>query len=117
MIPVLHGIPNCDTVRKARAWLSAAGIAHSFHDHRRDGVDKAVLMRAVAEHGWDAVLNRKGTSFRALPDAAKTDLDGDRATGLMIEHPSTIRRPLLDLGDRTVLGFSADRYQALFSVA
>jgi len=101
-------------MRKARGWLAAAGIEHGFHDHGRNGVDRDVLRRAVAEHGWEAVLNRRGTTFRGLPEAERADLDEERAFTLMMTYPSTIRRPLLDLGDRTVLGFSDKAYGTLF---
>lgn len=114
MTPVVHGIRNWDTVRKARAWLASAAIEHGFHDHGRDAVDQDVLRRAVAEHGWEAVLNRRGATFRGLPAALRDDLDEERAAALMLAHPSTIRRPVLDLGDRTVIGFSDNTYAALF---
>lgn len=106
MVFILHGIPNCDTVKKARVWLDQRGAAYAFHDYKKSGVDEAALRGWVAAHGWETVLNRKGTMFRALPDAGKIDLDADKAVGLMLAQPSMIRRPVLALeGGRTLVGF------------
>lgn len=103
----LYGIRNCDTVRKARAWLDSRGIRYDFHDYKLAGIDAARLQGWVAELGWEKVLNRAGTTFRKLPDAAKHGLDADKAVALMLEQPSMIKRPLLDLGTRRLLGFDA----------
>jgi arsenate reductase len=108
----LYGIKNCDTVKKARAWLDARGVAYEFHDYKTAGVDEALLRGWVAELGWEKVLNRAGTTFRKLPDADKADLDADRAVALMLAQPSMIKRPLLDLGDRRLTGFAAERWAA-----
>lgn len=115
MTPTLYGIPNCDTVKKARTWLDQNGVAHVFHDYKKAGVDRGHLEQWVGEHGWQTVLNRAGTTFRALPDADKTDLDADRAIALMLAQPSMIKRPVLDLGDRTLVGFKPDLYEAAFA--
>lgn len=104
---ILYGIKNCDTVKKARAWLDARGMAYDFHDYKAAGIDEAGLRSWVGEFGWEKVLNRAGTTFRKLPDADKVDLDADKAIGLMLAQPSMIRRPLLDLGGRRLLGFAA----------
>jgi arsenate reductase len=110
----IYGIKNCDTVKKARAWLDARGVAHEFHDYKAAGIDAARLRSWVDEFGWEKVLNRAGTTFRKLPDADKAGLDADRAVALMLAQPSMIKRPLLDLGDRRLLGFdSATWEQAL----
>ncbi|WP_125257045.1 ArsC family reductase [Brevundimonas fluminis] len=102
----LYGIPNCDNVKKARVWLDNRGTAFAFHDYKKAGVDEAVLRGWVAAHGWETVLNRKGTTFRALPDADKTGLDADKAVALMLAQPSMIKRPVLALEDgRTLVGF------------
>jgi arsenate reductase len=102
----LYGIPNCDTVKKARVWLDQRGTAFAFHDYKKSGVDEAALRGWVAAHGWEMVLNRKGTTFRALPDADKADLDADKAVRLMLGQPSMIKRPVLALEDgRTLVGF------------
>lgn len=110
--PVLYGIPNCDTMKKARVWLEAAGVDHDFHDYKKAGVDRARLEAWVAEHGWETVLNRAGTTFRKLPDADRTGLDAARAIDLMLAQPSMIKRPILDLGDRRLAGFKPDVWAA-----
>ncbi len=109
----LYGIPNCDTVKKARVWLEGRGAAHAFHDYKKAGVDEAALRGWVAAHGWETVLNRKGTTFRVLPDADKADLDADKAVRLMLAQPSTIKRPILALDDgRTLVGFDPKAWEA-----
>ena len=113
MIVTLFGIPNCDTVKKARVWLGENGVEYLFHDYKKAGIDRARLEGWVAEHGWETILNRAGTTFRALPDADKTGLDADRALALMLSQPSMIKRPVLDLGDRTLVGFKPELYAAL----
>ena len=110
MTPILYGIPNCDTVKKARVWLTGHGVAHEFHDYKKAGIDRARVEGWVAEHGWEVVLNRAGTTFKALPDADKTDLNAAKAVDLMLAQPSMIKRPVLDLGGRTLVGFKPDRY-------
>lgn len=112
MAIVLHGISNCDTVKKARVWLDLHGVTHAFHDYRKVGIDRLRLRGWVAEHGWEVVLNRAGTTFRALPDADRADLNADRAIALMLAQPSMIKRPVLDLGDRTLVGFKPEIYAA-----
>jgi arsenate reductase len=112
MVFILHGIPNCDTVKKARVWLDQHGVAFAFHDYKKAGSDRARLEGWVAAHGWETVLNRAGTTFRALPPEAKADLDADKAIALMLAQPSMIKRPILDLGDRTLVGFKPEAYAA-----
>lgn len=102
---ILYGIRNCDTVRKARAWLDARGLAYEFHDYKTAGIDETRLRGWSVELGWEKLLNRAGTTFRKLPEADKTGLDEDKAIALMEAQPSMIRRPVLDLGDRRLLGF------------
>ena len=114
MTPTLFGIKACDTVAKARAWLADRGIAYDFHDYKTQGIDADRLGRWVEELGWDKVLNRAGTTFRKLPEADRADLDAARAIALMVAQPSMIKRPLLDLGDRRVLGFKPGLYEAVF---
>lgn len=106
----LHGIRNCDTVKKARAWLDARGIAYSFHDYKTQGIGHETLTAWVAELGWEALLNRAGTTFRKLPDAEKQGLDAARAITLMLAQPAMIKRPVLDIGRRRLLGFSPEHY-------
>ena len=114
MTIIVYGIANCDTVRKARAWLDAHDVTYRFHDYKKAGADSAALDRAVDRLGWEKVLNRQGTTFRKLPEADRADLDRSRAMVIMQAHPSAIKRPLLEHGDVIEAGFSADRYAELF---
>lgn len=102
---VVYGIPNCDTVKKARAWLVAQAIDHRFHDVRKDGLDAARLDGWAAALGWEALLNRAGTTFRKLPDAAKADLDAARAVALMLAEPAMIKRPVVEYAGGVMVGF------------
>ena len=112
-VPVtIYGIKNCDTMKKARSWLDDHGIAYEFHDYKTAGIDRARLEGWVKELGWETVLNRAGTTFRKLPDAARENIDAEKAIALMLEQPSMIKRPVLDLGDRRLTGFKPDLYQA-----
>lgn len=108
----LYGIKACDTMKKARAWLDAQGVAYRFHDYKSAGIDRAHLEKWCAEHGWQVVLNRAGTTFRKLDDTQKADLDQARAIKLMLAQPSMIKRPVLDLGERSLVGFKPDLYSA-----
>ena len=109
----LYGIANCDTVRKARRWLDGQGIAYRFHDLRKDGIGETQLRAWSEELGWEALLNRRGTTWRTVPDTVKAGLDADAAIRLMLEMPAIVRRPVLDLGDRRVVGFTQAHYQSL----
>jgi arsenate reductase len=109
-----YGIPNCDTVKKARAWLDGKGLDYAFHDHKKEGADPARLERWVAEKGWETVLNRRGTTFRALSEADKADLDAAKAVRLMTAHPSTIKRPVVEHPGGLLVGFDPEAWaQAL----
>lgn len=113
MTRTIYGIKNCDTMKKARAWLEGHGVATAFHDYKASGIDKAALEGWVKEHGWETMLNRAGTTFRALPDAEKQGLDAGRAIALMLAQPSMIKRPVLDLGSgKTIVGFKPEVYAA-----
>lgn len=116
MTLTLYGIRNCDTMKKARAWLDTAGIAYTFHDYKVAGAAPAVVAKWVDALGWETVLNRSGTTFRALPDAEKAGLDAVKAVALMAAQPSMIKRPILegDVGGRSVLlaGFKPEVYAA-----
>lgn len=109
----LYGIPNCDTVKKARVWLDTHGAAYAFHDYKKAGVDEAALRGWVSRLGWEKLLNRSGTTFRKLPDEAKADLDAEKAIALMLANPSAIRRPVAVKGDTLVVGFDTAQYQTL----
>lgn len=115
MAITIYGIKNCDTMKKARAWLDERGVGYVFHDYRSAGVDRASLVGWCAEAGWETVLNRAGTTFRALPDETKRDLDADKAIALMLAQPSLIKRPVLDLGDKRLIGFKPALYENAFS--
>ncbi len=105
MKPALYGIANCNTMKKARAWLEEQGIDYAFHDYKKQGVDEAQLRKWVKELGWEALLNRRGMTWRKLDEATREAIDEESAIRLMLEKPSIIKRPLLDLGDRKLLGF------------
>lgn len=106
----IYGIRNCDTMKKARAWLDANGVAHVFHDYKAEGADPARLARWIESAGWETLLNRSGTTFRKLPDAAKADLDAAKAAALMLEQPSMIKRPVLEYPGGLLVGFAPERY-------
>ena len=106
----LYGIRNCDTIKKARAWLDANHVAYVFHDYKIEGVDAARLTRWREVVGWEVLLNRAGTTFRKLPEEAKQGLDADKATALMLAHPSTIKRPVLEHPGGILVGFAPERY-------
>ena len=108
----VYGIPNCDTVKKARAWLDAQGIEYAFHDYKKEGADRAKLERWVAEKGWETVLNRRGTTFRQLSEDDKADIDAAKAVRLMAAHPSTIKRPVVEHPDGLLVAFDAAEWQA-----
>ena len=109
---VLYGIKACDTMKKARTWLDEHHVDYAFHDYKSVGIDRANLEKWCNEHGWQTILNRAGTTFRKLDDAQKADLDQAKAIELMLAQPSMIKRPILDLGDKTLVGFKPDNYQA-----
>jgi len=115
MTATLYGIPNCDTVKKARVWLDQNGVAYAFHDYKKAGVDADRLGRWVDEHGWETILNRAGTTFRKLPEADRANIDRGKAIALMLAQPSMIKRPVLDLGDRRLVGFKPETYAAAFA--
>ena len=110
----LHGIPNCDTVKKARTWLADHRVTHRFHDFRKDGLDPALLDSWVDRLGWEPLLNRAGTTFRKLPEQDRVELDRARATALMLAQPAMIRRPVLVHDGGVEVGFKPERYAALF---
>jgi arsenate reductase (glutaredoxin) len=110
--PTLFGIPNCDIVKKARAWLDGRGVGYALHDYKKAGLDEAQLRGWVAELGWEKLLNRAGTTFRKLREEEKQGLNAEKAIALMLAQPSMIKRPVLDLGARRIVGFSPDAYAA-----
>ena len=115
MTAILYGIPNCDTVKKARAWLGSHDVSYRFHDYKKAGVPEDRLRVWVAAVGWLMLLNREGTTFRKLPDAEKRDLDEARAIALMLAHPSAIKRPVIQSSDVLLVGFAPERYAEAFA--
>ena len=112
MSHTLYGIKACDTMKKARSWLDEHGVSYHFHDYKAVGIDRGNLEKWCNEHGWEKILNRAGTTFRKLDEAQKSDLDQNRAIDLMLAQPSMIKRPVLDLGDRTLVGYKPEHYAA-----
>jgi Spx/MgsR family transcriptional regulator len=114
MATTLYGIRNCDTMKKAWTWLDQHGVAYGFHDYKKQGIDRETLSRWAREVGWEVLLNRSGTSFKALPDADKQDLTEAKAIGLMIAQPSMIKRPVLEGDGPLMVGFKLEAYAARF---
>ena len=108
----LYGIPNCDTVKKARVRLAERGVDYTFHDYKKAGVDEAALDRWIARVGWEPLLNRAGTTFRKLSDADRADIDAAKARALMISHPSLIKRPVVEGGDTLLVGLKPAEWDA-----
>jgi arsenate reductase len=107
----IYGIKNCDTMKKARAWLDGHGVAYDFHDYKTEGISKDKLKHWSDELGWETLLNRAGTTFRKLPDADKEGLNERRALALMLAQPSMIKRPVLEAGSRLLVGFKPEIYE------
>ena len=114
-MPTLHGIRNCDTVRKARRWLNAHGIDHAWYDFRVDGLSVEAIDRWLAAVGDEVLVNRRGRTWRALPEATRENLDAAALRDLLIAEPALIRRPVLEDGDEVVVGFDPDAYAARFA--
>jgi Spx/MgsR family transcriptional regulator len=110
---ILYGIRNCDSVKKARAWLDQRGVEYRFHDYKIAGIDRVRLDRWCADIGWEALLNRAGTTFRGLADSQKQGLSSDRAKTLMAAQPSLIKRPVVELNGRVIVGFKPELYKTL----
>ena len=113
MTVTVYGIPNCDTVKKARNWLDAQGFDYAFHDYKKHGADAGKLQEWVASAGWEKVLNRAGTTFRKLPDADKADLDAARAVLVMLANPSCIKRPIVEHPGGLLVGFKEAEWSAV----
>jgi arsenate reductase len=112
---ILYGIKSCDTVRKARRWLEEHGVDYRYHDLRTDGLDAARLDAWIADLGWERLINRRGTTWRQLPEVERETLDAAGARTLMLAHPALLKRPLIETGDGRHLGFSDAQYGKLFS--
>jgi arsenate reductase len=111
----IYGIKNCDTMKKARAWLDANGHAYTFHDYKFEGIDKAMLENWAKEVGWETLLNRAGTTFRKLPEGERENVTEKKAIALMLAQPSMIKRPVLDVGGKLVVGFRPETYAKVFA--
>lgn len=109
----LYGIPNCDTVKKARKWLDMKGIEYAFHDYKKEGADPAKLAKWIETHGVDIVLNRRGTTFRKLSDAEKADIDAAKAVILLEQYPSMIKRPVVEHAGGILVGFKESDWEAV----
>jgi Spx/MgsR family transcriptional regulator len=117
MSTILYGIGNCDTVRKARRWLDMHNVDYRFHDVRKDGLDRKTLRGWIAELGWESLLNRRGTTWRTLPEAMRDGINAQAAEKIMLEHPASIKRPVLAHAGGLFLGFREIEYSALFRQA
>jgi arsenate reductase len=113
MAATLYGIKNCDTMKKAWTWLDQAGVAYDFHDYKKVGLDRATLEGWVRQLGWEVLLNRSGTTFKKLPDADKQGIDAEKAVALMLAQPSMIKRPVLAVAGRLIVGFRPETYAEL----
>ncbi len=111
MTLTLHGIPNCDTVKKARDWLASQGIAYDFRDYKKAPPGPEELRGWVTQAGWEALLNKAGTTFRKLPDADRADLTESKAIALMVANPSTIKRPVVTGATDLLIGFKPDQWR------
>src|SRR5215831_6007899 len=112
----IYGIRNCDTMKKARAWLDARGVAYAFHDYKAQGVERDRLEAWAREVGWETLVNRAGTTFRRLPENDKAGLTETKAIALMLAQPSLIKRPVLEVGGRLLVGFKPEPYAQAFGV-
>jgi len=115
MTITMYGIKNCDTIKKARAWMEANRVAYAFHDYKASGIDRARLERWCREHGWERICNRAGTTFKKLPETEKAGLNEKKAIALMLEQPSMIKRPVVEAGPRTIVGFDPETYRTAFT--
>lgn len=114
-IATIYGIRTCDTMKKAFAWLDANNVGYRFHDYRAEGIDRSSVEQWCRTAGWEKVLNKASTTFRALPDSEKAGLDEGRAIALMLSAPTMIKRPVIVAGDAVEIGFRPERYAALFA--
>lgn len=108
----IYGIKACETMKKARSWLDDHGVAYAFHDYKAAGIERKTLEGWVKAAGWEKLLNRAGTTFRKLPDADKAGIDQAKAVALMLEKPSMIKRPVLEVGGDLLIGFKPEEYAA-----
>ena len=110
----MYGIKNCDTIKKARKWLEAEGVDYQFHDYKKESIQKDQLITWINQLGWEVLLNKRGTTWRKLPDDVKDNINEASAITVMLENTSIIKRPVLDTGNTLLVGFSADEYAKHF---
>jgi arsenate reductase len=110
----LYGIPNCDTMKKARTWLADNGVEYAFHDYKKLGIEKKKLAEWIKAVGWETLLNRRGMMWRKVPDDVKASIDEKSAIRLMLETPSIIKRPVLEAKGKVTVGFKPETYEQLF---
>ncbi|MGD8236863.1 MAG: ArsC family reductase [Chromatiales bacterium] len=111
----LYGIPNCDTMKKARKWLADNGVEYAFHDYKKLGIERKQLDAWIKAVGWETLLNRRGMMWRKVPDDVKASIDEQSAIRLMLETPSIIKRPVLEAKGKVIVGFKPETYEELFS--
>ncbi|UAA37262.1 ArsC family reductase [Paraneptunicella aestuarii] len=111
----VFGIKNCDTIKKARKWFESQNIDYQFHDYRADGLDQDWLKSLLAEHGWEIILNKKGTTYRQLPEDKKANIDNESALALLMEHPAMIKRPIVQSESDIAIGFKESEYASKFA--
>ncbi|OBT08631.1 arsenate reductase [Vibrio sp. UCD-FRSSP16_10] len=116
MSVIMYGIPNCDTIKKAKKWLQEHQIEFTFHDYRKQGITPELVGEFCDHFGWELVLNKRGTTYRQLSDEQKQSLNHDLAISLLVEQPAMIKRPIIRIGDMLHLGFKADQYHNIFHV-
>ncbi|WP_099611541.1 ArsC family reductase [Vibrio fujianensis] len=115
MLITLYGIPNCDTIKKARKWLETQAIEYQFHDYRKNGITLELISEFFQSLGWEHVINKRGTTYRQLSQEQKEKLNEASALALLLEQPAMIKRPILRVQDRLYLGFNAQQYSEIFS--
>ncbi|NOI25722.1 ArsC family reductase [Vibrio mediterranei] len=111
----MFGIPNCDTIKKAKKWLEANDVKYTFHDYRKTGISEQMVREFCDALGWEQVLNKRGTTYRQLSQEQKDTLNEDSAISLLVEHPAMIKRPIVDIDGSKHIGFKADQYQQIFN--
>jgi Spx/MgsR family transcriptional regulator len=114
MSVILYGIPNCDTIKKAKHWLNQHEIVYTFHDFRKNGIEPTLVAHFCQDLGWENVLNKRGTTYRQLSDEQKQSINGITIIDLLVEYPAMIKRPVLSADGILHVGFNADKYQAIF---
>ncbi|EGR2187722.1 ArsC family reductase [Vibrio parahaemolyticus] len=115
MTITMFGIPNCDTIKKAKKWLEAENIAFDFHDYRKQGIDAQMVTEFCQALGWEQVLNKRGTTFRQLTQEKKDTLNEENAIALLVDNPAMIKRPILNVDGQLHIGFKADQYATIFN--